>query len=173
MTARSGRPPAFHERFNIDIGTKKAKQNFVNRAHNMIFEGYISGFGDYSRNDFQDLIINHLGLRRPLNEYEPLTLQIGLDSYDNLRAVEGTSRLTQLIAIAEARAPSISPNAASRETTGLAANDLSLAVRQLSESTAFSSSSSCFCLSAGVSLSGSNLMVIFLIVPVNWLLHGL
>jgi hypothetical protein len=91
MAAKSGRPPAFHERFNIEIGSEEARRRFVNRAHNMIFEDFLQQFsiGDYNRIQLQKIVMNHLGLRCSEDGYDTLTDQVGRNFHANLLAIEG------------------------------------------------------------------------------------
>jgi len=78
----------FHERFGIEIGIEEAKERFVNRALNSIFEDFLSlcvDFSDY-RYRVQRDIITKLGKR--FQYQQSLTEYIENDFHLSLRALE-------------------------------------------------------------------------------------
>jgi hypothetical protein len=83
----------FHERFDIPIDLDRARNNFLNRVHNLLFHDHVWKLpSDTTKLDVYKNIINVLGRRYNTSVAYPylnLSNEVGNDFYDVLMAIEG------------------------------------------------------------------------------------
>ena len=78
---------SFHGRFDIDIGLDEAKQKFVERAHNRIFQELsIDDFSEFELATYRS-VADALGRRPEL--HRSVSTYVGDDFLDVLKAIEG------------------------------------------------------------------------------------
>jgi hypothetical protein len=86
MAQKNPKPRSFYQRFALDISLDEAKEKFVARAHNRIFEHLFSKFRSFS-GEIRLSVADALGRR--VDFRQSLSSQIGEDFNDVLKAIEG------------------------------------------------------------------------------------
>ncbi len=86
MAQKNPKPKSFYQRFALDISLDEAKQKFVARAHNRIFEELYLEHEDNWGAEIQRAVADALGKR--VNFNRSLSGQIGDDFLDVLKAIE-------------------------------------------------------------------------------------
>jgi len=76
----------FHERFGLEVGLDRARQRFVARAHNRIFEELFWEQRDAWGGEIYLAVADHIGDR--VNCDRTLSYQIGTDFIRTLKAIE-------------------------------------------------------------------------------------
>ena len=76
----------FHQRFNIEVGLEKAKENFVNRVYNLVFTEYLFSMPERPRGEISRWVLTALGLQ--YDYATPFSARIGRDFLRNLEALE-------------------------------------------------------------------------------------
>jgi broad specificity phosphatase PhoE len=81
-------PPAFHERFNIELKDKDAKKRFLNRVRNYIFENFFQrkAFNGVLKNRILWQVANALG--EEYKDYYDFDLYVSSDFYRCLQVLE-------------------------------------------------------------------------------------
>ena len=87
MAQTNPKPKSFYQRFALDISLDDAKQKFVARAHNRIFEELYLKYRDLWGQEITISVADALGRRA--DYMRSLSGQVGKDFNDVLKAIEG------------------------------------------------------------------------------------
>jgi hypothetical protein len=87
MANKNSKPRSFYQRFALKIGLEEAKDKFVARAHNRIFEQMYFKYRDLFGDEIIISVADALGRRTEFAR--SLSRQVGEDFNDVLKAIEG------------------------------------------------------------------------------------